>query len=139
MPQEHALNSIYPQFQGYSDSQMAVISTEQVEKESKDVETANEEAGELKKLDSFGRWMDREIGVDCDDSLMASDSGNYWNALDTENDDKEVSSLSRHMQLEIDSLGPSLSQEQLFSIFDFSPDWTYSGIETKVQTQFVEV
>ncbi|XP_048321378.2 calmodulin-binding transcription activator 3 isoform X2 [Ziziphus jujuba] len=130
--QEHALNSIYPQFQGYSDSQMAVISTEQVEKESKDVETANEEAGELKKLDSFGRWMDREIGVDCDDSLMASDSGNYWNALDTENDDKEVSSLSRHMQLEIDSLGPSLSQEQLFSIFDFSPDWTYSGIETKV-------
>lgn len=132
MPQEHALNSVYPQFQGYSDSQMAVISTEQVEKKSKDVGNANEKARELKKLDSFGRWMDREIGVDCDDSLMASDSGNYWNALDAENDDKEVSSLSRHMQLDIGSLGPSLSQEQLFSICDFSPDWTYSGIETKV-------
>lgn len=132
MPQEHALNSVYPQFQGYSDSQTAVISTEQVEKKSKDVGNANEKARELKKLDSFGRWMDREIGVDCDDSLMASDSGNYWNALDAENDDKEVSSLSRHMQLDIGSLGPSLSQEQLFSICDFSPDWTYSGIETKV-------
>lgn len=91
-----------------------------------------EELGELKKLDSFGRWMDQEIGGDCDDSLMASDSGNYWNTLGAENDDKEVSSLSRHMQLEMDSLGPSLSQEQLFSIRDFSPDWAYSGAETKV-------
>ncbi|XP_050217229.1 calmodulin-binding transcription activator 3-like [Mercurialis annua] len=89
--------------------------------------------GELKKLDSFGRWMVKEIGGDCDDSFMASDSGNYcWTPLDAENEDKEVSSLSHHMQLEIESLGPSLSQEQLFSIRDFSPDWGYSGIETKV-------
>lgn len=92
----------------------------------------NEEAGELRKLDSFGRWMDKEIGQDCDESLMASDSGNYWNALPSESDDKEVSSLSRHLQLDTDSLGPSLSQEQLFSISDYSPDWAYSGIETKV-------
>ena len=91
-----------------------------------------EEAGELRKLDSFGRWMDKEIGRDCDDSLMASDSGNYWSALNTEHDDKEVSSLSRHMQLHTDSLGPSLSQEQLFSISDFAPDWAYSDVETKV-------
>lgn len=90
------------------------------------------ESVELKKLDSFGRWMDKEIGVDCDDSLMASDSGNYWNTLEAENGDREVSSLSGHMQLDVDSLGPSLSQEQLFSIFDFSPDWAYSGTETKV-------
>ncbi|OVA16678.1 IQ motif [Macleaya cordata] len=90
------------------------------------------EAGELKKLDSFGRWMNKEIGGDCDDSLMASDSGNYWNTLDTQNDDKEVSSLSRHMQLDMDSLGPSLSHDQLFSICDYSPDWAYSGVETKV-------
>lgn len=88
--------------------------------------------GELKKLDSFGRWMDNEIGRDCEDSLMASDSCNYWNTLDTQNDDKEVSSLSRHMQLNVDSMGPSLSQEQLFSIHDFSPDWAYSAFETKV-------
>ncbi|KAF8044181.1 hypothetical protein BT93_A2227 [Corymbia citriodora subsp. variegata] len=95
-------------------------------------EMKNEEAGELRKLDSFGRWMDKEIGQDCDESLMASDSGNYWSALPSENDDKEVSSLSRHLQLDTDSLGPSLSQEQLFSISDYSPDWAYSGIETKV-------
>ncbi|XP_072975086.1 calmodulin-binding transcription activator 3-like [Typha angustifolia] len=86
----------------------------------------------LKRLDSFGRWMSKEIGKDCDDSLMASDSGDYWNALDTQGDDKEVTSLSRHMQLDIVALGPSLSQEQLFSILDFSPDWAYSRIGTKV-------
>ncbi|TKY54302.1 Calmodulin-binding transcription activator 2 [Spatholobus suberectus] len=62
---------------------------------------------------------------------MASDSGNYWNTLDAHNEDKEVSSL-RHMQLDMDSLGPSLSQEQLFSIHDFSPDWAYTGVRTKV-------
>ena len=93
---------------------------------------SNDEAGELKKLDSFGRWMDKNIGGDCDDSLMASDSGNYWNTLDTEND-KEVSSLSRHMQLNIDEPGPSvILQEQLFTICDFAPDWAYTGVETKV-------
>lgn len=90
------------------------------------------EAVELKKLDSFGRWLDKEIGGDFDDSLMASDSGKYWNTLDTENEHKEVSSLSLHMQLDTDSLGPSLSQQQLFSINDFAPDWTDSGVETKV-------
>ncbi|KAL5700685.1 hypothetical protein ACHQM5_026102 [Ranunculus cassubicifolius] len=95
-------------------------------------ELHNDESRELKKLDSFGRWMNKELGRDCDDSLMGSDSGNYWNTVDTENDDKEVSSLSQHMQLDNDSLPPSLSQEQLFSICDFSPDWAYSGIETKV-------
>lgn len=90
------------------------------------------EHGKLKKLDSFGRWMNNEIGRDCDDSLMASDSCNYWNTLETQNDNKEVSSLSHHMQLNVESLAPSLSQEQLFSILDFSPDWAYSGFETKV-------
>ncbi|KAK1295583.1 Calmodulin-binding transcription activator 3 [Acorus calamus] len=86
----------------------------------------------LKKLDSFGRWMDKEIGGDCDDSLMPSDSGSYWNTLDTHPEKQEVPSLSHRMQLDIDSLCPSLAQEQLFSIRDFSPDWGYSGVETKV-------
>lgn len=95
-----------------------------------------ENEGDLKKLDSFGRWMSKEIGKDCDDSLMASDSCNYWNAMDAQNDDKEVSSLSSHMQLDMDSLGPSLSQEQLFTIHDFSPDWAFSGVETKVLSTF---
>ncbi|XP_024023492.1 calmodulin-binding transcription activator 2 isoform X2 [Morus notabilis] len=118
----------------YCDPQMVENLTDQVGKKSEDedISLPNDGSAELKKLDSFGRWMDKEIGVDCDDSLMASDSGNYWNALDAENDDKEVSSLSCRIQLDIDSLGPSLSQEQLFSICDFSPDWAYSGVETKV-------
>ncbi|XP_062108917.1 calmodulin-binding transcription activator 3-like isoform X2 [Humulus lupulus] len=132
--QDLGFNSTRPPFQCYSDPQMVATFTDEVEKKSEDkvVTVCNNESAELKKLDSFGRWMDKEIGVDCDDSLMASDSGNYWNTLDAENDDKEVSSLSHHMQLEIDSLGPSLSQEQLFSICDISPDWTYPGVETKV-------
>ncbi|KAL2530670.1 Calmodulin-binding transcription activator 1 [Forsythia ovata] len=92
----------------------------------------SDETRELKKLDSFGRWMDKEIGGDFDDSLMGSDSGNYWNTLDTANDENEVSSLSGHMHLDTDSLGPSLSQDQLYSISDFAPDWACSGVETKV-------
>ncbi|RWR94496.1 IQ motif [Cinnamomum micranthum f. kanehirae] len=39
---------------------------------------------------------------------------------------------SLQMQLDVDSLGPSLSQVQLFSILEFSPDWAFSGFETKV-------
>ena len=141
VPQERDFSSTGPPSQYYSDPQIVATFTDEVEKKSedKDVALPNDESAELKKLDSLGRWMDKEIGVDCDDSLMASDSGNYWNTLDAENDDKEVSSLSHHMQLEIDSLGPSLSQEQLFSICDFSPDWTYSGVETKVFMQQIEV
>eukprot|EP01018_Ginkgo_biloba_P000975 Gb_11889 [translate_table: standard] len=86
----------------------------------------------LKKLDSFGRWMSREIGGDGDDSLVASDSGMYWNTLDSQNGVEEVSSLSRQMQLDVDLMGPSLSQDQLFSISDFSPDWAYPEMDTKV-------
>ncbi|KAK4799326.1 hypothetical protein SAY86_024691 [Trapa natans] len=93
---------------------------------------SNEELGNLRKLESFGRWMDNGVGQDCDDSLMASVSGNYWSTHNTETDGKEVSSPSFHTHLDTDSLPPSLSQEQLFSISDFSPDWAYSGIETKV-------
>lgn len=130
--QGYDFNSIGLQSQNHSVPQKLVSSSTQNENEHEDSGLNNDEPGELKKLDSFGRWMDKEIGGDCDDSLMASDSANYWSTLDTETDDKEVSSLSHHMQLDMDSLAPSLSQEQLFSIVDFSPDWAYSGVETKV-------
>ncbi|XAR49745.1 hypothetical protein NMG60_11033034 [Bertholletia excelsa] len=123
---------VQPQYQNQIDSGSLGINTSVAKIDSQIGAVNNGEAGELKKLDSFSRWMDKEIGVDCDDSLMASDSANYWNTLDAENEDKEVSSLSHHMQLDVDSLGPSLSQEQLFSICDFAPDWAYSGTETKV-------
>ncbi|KAL5849044.1 hypothetical protein ACOSQ4_007057 [Xanthoceras sorbifolium] len=124
--QDREYNLTNHQYPNSSQPETTVASAIKIESKSK------AELVELKKLDSFGRWMDQEMGGDCDDSLMASDSGNYWNTLGTENDDKEVSSLSRQMQLDMDSLGPSLSQEQLFSIRDFSPEWAYSGAETKV-------
>uniref|UniRef100_A0A6N2MHE2 Uncharacterized protein n=1 Tax=Salix viminalis TaxID=40686 RepID=A0A6N2MHE2_SALVM len=53
--------------------------------------------GGANKLHSFGRWMDKEIGGGCHDSLMAHDSGNYWNTLGAENEAKEDSSLSPHI------------------------------------------
>lgn len=92
------------------------------------------EHGDLKKLDSFGRWMNKEMGRDCDNSLMTSESGSYLRSFDTQNDSKEVTSLFRHMQLDMDLLGPSISQNQSFSIIDFSPDWAwaFSKVETKV-------
>lgn len=62
--------------------------------------------------------MDREIGHNCNGSLLALDSINCWDTLEISNKD-------------IDSLGPSISQEQLLSIVDFSPEWVCTGIETK--------
>ena len=130
--QEQNFHLVHSQFENCYGSHVADASTAHVEDKSKEDGVNNDASAELKKLDSFGRWMDKEIGGDCDDSLMASDSGNYWNTLDTQNDDKEVSSLSRHMQLDTDTLAPSLSREQLFTINDFSPDWAYPEDETKV-------
>ncbi|GJT77994.1 calmodulin-binding transcription activator 2-like protein isoform X1 [Tanacetum coccineum] len=75
-----------------------------------------EAGGELKKLDNFGRWMDKEMGGDCEDSLMASNSGNYWDALENEKDQTEVSSLSHHIQLNTDLVGPSLANKRLFKV-----------------------
>ncbi|XP_035547952.1 calmodulin-binding transcription activator 2-like isoform X2 [Juglans regia] len=129
VPEESGFNLPHPRFHSNSDPHVEVTST--VHAEEKGADGVNNEAGELKKLDSFGRWMDKEIGRDCDNSLMASDSGNYWNTLDDENDKKEVSSLSRHMQLDADLLGPHLCQEQLFTIHEFSPDWAYSEDTTE--------
>ncbi|KAK6923767.1 CG-1 DNA-binding domain [Dillenia turbinata] len=83
----------------------------------------------LKKLDSFNRWMSKELGDV--NSYVNSSSGTYWDTVDDENG-VEDSSISSQAQLETYMLGPSLSQDQLFSIIDFSPNWAYSGSETKV-------
>ena len=50
------------------------------------------------------------------------DSSKYWNSLENQNGVEEMSSLSRQMQFDNDFMSPSLSQDQLFSILDFSPD-----------------
>ncbi|XP_027921884.1 calmodulin-binding transcription activator 2-like isoform X3 [Vigna unguiculata] len=128
---QDGLDTICAQLYDRNDHPIVANTKALVEQKLKDGESKQAESGEIKKLDSFGRWMDKEIGGDCENSLMASDSGNYWSTLGAHNEDKEVSSL-RHIQLDMDSLGPSLSQEQLFSIHDFSPEWAYTGVRTKV-------
>ncbi|MFS8015643.1 putative transcription factor CG1-CAMTA family [Helianthus anomalus] len=83
----------------------------------------------LKKLDSFDRWMTKELG-DVKETQTQSTSGTYWEAVENENgvDDSIISP-----QVHLDSyVGPSLSQDQLFSIIDFSPNCTYAGSEIKV-------
>ncbi|KAJ0082785.1 hypothetical protein Patl1_12395 [Pistacia atlantica] len=56
----------------------------------------------LKKTDSFNRWM------------------------------IEDSSIPPQVRLDTYMLGPSVSQDQLYSIIDFSPNWVYVGSEIKV-------
>ncbi|XP_017227061.1 calmodulin-binding transcription activator 1 isoform X2 [Daucus carota subsp. sativus] len=90
------------------------------------------EGSELKKVDSFGRWMDNEIGKDCDDCIMTSGSDGYWNTLNIKRGDKEVPNLALPTQWNTDYLDPSLSQQQLFSILDFAPDWADSKTNTTV-------
>ncbi|KAL2338900.1 hypothetical protein Fmac_013346 [Flemingia macrophylla] len=136
MQNENKQDSFHAQLHDLNNHPVATTTTILVEQkvqvgDSDNDESEQVESWEMKKLDSFGSWMDKEIGGDCDNSLMASDSGNYWSTLDAQNEDKEVSSL-HHMQLDMDSLSPSLSQEQLFSIHYFSPDWAYAGVRTKV-------
>ncbi|GAV84782.1 IQ domain-containing protein/CG-1 domain-containing protein/Ank_2 domain-containing protein [Cephalotus follicularis] len=84
----------------------------------------------LKKLDSFNRWMSKELG-DVNDAHMQSSSGAYW---DTDENGNGVDDPSIPQQEHLDTymLGPSLSHDQLFSIIDFSPNWAYAGSEIKV-------
>ncbi|KAJ3683915.1 hypothetical protein LUZ60_014142 [Juncus effusus] len=128
-------NVIQPVFIGDSDrrdqmrKEMMVNDTNQSPTEIQKAEKENNR--DLKRLDSFGRWMNKEIGIDCDDSLMAtaSESCNYWNAPDETQTSDTKEEVMSHLESEV---GPSVSQEQLFSIIDFSPDWAYSNTETKV-------
>ncbi|XP_022893605.1 calmodulin-binding transcription activator 3-like isoform X3 [Olea europaea var. sylvestris] len=84
----------------------------------------------LRKLDSFDRWMSKELG-DVTETHMQPSSGADWETVDREVgvDDSGISS-----QVPLDNyiLGPSLSQDQLFSILDFLPNWAYAGSENKV-------
>lgn len=69
----------------------------------------------LKKVDSFSRWIAKELG-EADELDMQSSNGISWSF--TGND--------------YDTLNPSISQDQLFSIIDFTPTCAYSNLETKV-------
>lgn len=73
----------------------------------------------LKKVDSFSRWITKELG-DVEDLKVQSTSGLPWSTVECGN-------------VEDSSLGPSLSQDQLFSIRDFSPKWAYGNSGIKVR------
>lgn len=68
----------------------------------------------LKKVDSFSRWATKELG-DVDDFHMQTSSGISWSSV-----------------VDDSSLSPSISQDQFFSIKDFSPKWAYTDSETEV-------
>jgi hypothetical protein len=81
----------------------------------------------FKKSDSFTRWMIKEL-AEVDDSQVKSSSGLYWNSEDADN----IIGASSRDQLDQFTLDPMLAQDQLFSITDFSPSWTYAGSKTRV-------
>nr|XP_009798948.1 PREDICTED: calmodulin-binding transcription activator 2-like isoform X2 [Nicotiana sylvestris] len=82
----------------------------------------------LKKVDSFSRWVVKEL-EDVEELHMQPTNRISWNVIDTLDDG---SCLPTQLHVDSDSLNPSLSQEQVFSIIDFSPNWAYSNLETKV-------
>lgn len=84
----------------------------------------------LKNLDSFGRWMSKELG-DVNESQMQSSSGAYWEAVGSEVGVVN-SNISSQVEFETYTISPSLSQDQLYSIIDFSPNCAYAGTEVKV-------
>ncbi|KAK4424328.1 Calmodulin-binding transcription activator 2 [Sesamum alatum] len=81
----------------------------------------------LKKVDSFSRWMAKELG-EADGLDMQSSNGISWSIIGNEYD----SNMSAQLQVDTHTLNPSISQDQLFSIIDFSPNWAYSNLDIKV-------
>lgn len=99
------------------------------------LDPSNLEGEGLKKYDSFSRWMSKELG-EVDESHVKSSSGIYWSAVGS-GSVVEDSSISNHEHLEPYTMSPSLSQDQFFSIIDFSPNWVYAGLEAKVSAYLV--
>ncbi|KAJ8628631.1 hypothetical protein MRB53_021954 [Persea americana] len=84
----------------------------------------------FKKFDSFSRWMSKELG-EVHEAHVQPSSGSYWSTVESGNA-IEVSGMSPQVHDAYLLSPPSLSQDQLFSILDFSPNWAYTGVETKV-------
>ncbi|KAH6766999.1 hypothetical protein C2S52_017982 [Perilla frutescens var. hirtella] len=81
----------------------------------------------LKKVDSFSRWVAKELG-DADELDMQTSNEISWSIMGSEYDP----TMSAQLQVDTHTLNPSISQDQLISIIDFSPSWAYSTFETKV-------
>ncbi|KAL5097471.1 hypothetical protein RYX36_001798 [Vicia faba] len=73
----------------------------------------------LSKVDSFSRWMSTAF-ASVDDLHMQSSLGIPWGTDECGN------------MIDDTSLNLSLSQDQLFSIHDFSPRWAYAELEIQV-------
>lgn len=84
----------------------------------------------LKKLDSFDRWMSKELG-DMAEPNTQSGLGVYWDDVRSE-DGVNDSGIRNEVPLDNYVLSPALSQDQFFTVLDFSPNWAYSGSEIKV-------
>ncbi|KAL5230741.1 hypothetical protein ABZP36_029517 [Zizania latifolia] len=81
----------------------------------------------FKKTDSFTRWMSKEL-LEVEDSQIQSSSGAYWNTEEA----NSIIEASSHESLDHFTVAPMVSQDQLFSIVDFLPSWTYAGSKTRV-------
>ncbi|CAN6300696.1 unnamed protein product [Urochloa humidicola] len=84
----------------------------------------------LKKHDSFSRWMSKEL-EEVVDLGIKSTSDAFWSNIETVKV-PDGSSVLTNEQLDAHVVGPSLSQDQLFSILDVSPSCAYIGTNTKI-------
>jgi hypothetical protein len=93
----------------------------------------NSELGNITKFDSFGRWMSNELGRDSQNFLPSGPSQSGWPGLGMFEDQgvDDMYSLSQQMQVET-GLSTLVSQDQRYSIVDFSPEWAYPSGDTKV-------
>ncbi|XP_078444862.1 signal responsive 1 isoform X2 [Wolffia australiana] len=87
-----------------------------------DIQNREGETG-LKKYDSFTRWMSKELG-EVDESHIKTGSSIYWDTIANEG-------MSHNEDAYI--LEPSLSQDQLYSILDFTPNYSFTGRDTMVR------
>ncbi|XP_078164886.1 calmodulin-binding transcription activator 3-like isoform X5 [Carex rostrata] len=83
----------------------------------------------LEKGDSFNRWMSNELEEV--DSNVKSNSHTLWNTVEAEAVLANTGGSS-HGHLDTYMVGPMISQDQLFSIVDYSPSWAYVSVTTKV-------
>ncbi|KAG8368676.1 hypothetical protein BUALT_Bualt15G0070500 [Buddleja alternifolia] len=110
-----------------SETFLSMLGNENYSFHKKPVISSLQTDGSLKKVDSFTRWITKELG-DTDELNLESSNDTSWSIIGSEYD----SNMPARLQVDTDPLSPSISQDQLFSIDDFSPNGTYSNLETKV-------
>ena len=95
-----------------------------------DIPTQHIEHDAFKKYDSFGRWMNQDIGADIDTMLPFPSDITCWASALVEDDP----ALSQQMQ--VDTRSKSFSRIKCFSISDVSPTYASSNSDTKVRITY---